>query len=133
LAGSKNRRALVIAGDDADARAAVTNLLDEFGFDTLDAGPLRQGWRVQRDTPGYGFAWHHYQLEWGGRLSAVEQGPRGVRSVQHFPRQGFRHRLLLRVACAGLRTGWKTSTRIRLFRDPSTSVSVLVLKTQLIG
>ena len=33
----------------------------------------------------------------------------------------------------GLRTGWKTSTRIRLFRDPSTSVSVLVLKTQLIG
>ena len=53
-AGSKNRRALVIAGDDAAAKAVVTNLLDEFGFDTVDAGPLKEGWRIQRDTPGYG-------------------------------------------------------------------------------
>jgi predicted dinucleotide-binding enzyme len=53
-AGSKNRRALVIAGDDRDAKAAVTRLLDQFGFDTVDAGPLKEGWRIQRDTPGYG-------------------------------------------------------------------------------
>jgi 8-hydroxy-5-deazaflavin:NADPH oxidoreductase len=53
-AGSMNRRALVIAGDDAAAKAVVTNLLDEFGFDTVDAGPLKEGWRIQRDTPGYG-------------------------------------------------------------------------------
>jgi 8-hydroxy-5-deazaflavin:NADPH oxidoreductase len=53
-AGAKNRRALVIAGDDKDAKATVTHLLDQFGFDTVDAGPLREGWRIQRDTPGYG-------------------------------------------------------------------------------
>jgi predicted dinucleotide-binding enzyme len=53
-AGTPNRRALVIAGDDADAKALVTSLLDEFGFDTVDAGPLAEGWRIQRDTPGYG-------------------------------------------------------------------------------
>jgi predicted dinucleotide-binding enzyme len=53
-AGAENRRALVIAGDDKDAKARVTNLLDQFGFDTVDAGPLREGWRIQRDTPGYG-------------------------------------------------------------------------------
>ena len=53
-AGTPNRRALVIAGDDADAKATVTRLLDAFGFDTVDAGPLREGWRIQRDTPGYG-------------------------------------------------------------------------------
>jgi 8-hydroxy-5-deazaflavin:NADPH oxidoreductase len=53
-AGAKNRRALVIAGDDKDAKAQVTHLLDRFGFDTVDAGPLREGWRIQRDTPGYG-------------------------------------------------------------------------------
>ncbi len=52
--GAKNRRALVIAGDDKDAKARVTHLLDQFGFDTVDAGPLREGWRIQRDTPGYG-------------------------------------------------------------------------------
>ncbi len=53
-AGTKNRRALVIAGDDPAAKAAVTGLLDTFGFDTVDAGPLKEGWRIQRDTPGYG-------------------------------------------------------------------------------
>jgi len=53
-AGSPNRRALVIAGDDAQAKATVTTLLDRFGFDVVDAGPLREGWRIQRDTPGYG-------------------------------------------------------------------------------
>jgi predicted dinucleotide-binding enzyme len=52
--GSKNRRALVIAGDDLSAKATVTDLLDQFGFDTVDAGPLKEGWRIQRDTPGYG-------------------------------------------------------------------------------
>ena len=53
-AGTKNRRALVIAGNDQEAKDTVTRLLDRFGFDTVDAGPLKEGWRIQRDTPGYG-------------------------------------------------------------------------------
>lgn len=53
-AGSANRRALVIAGDDAAAKRTVAGLLDQFGFDTVDAGPLSESWRIQRDTPGYG-------------------------------------------------------------------------------
>lgn len=53
-AGTKNRRALVIAGDDPGAKGTVTHLIDQFGFDTVDAGPLRESWRIQRDTPGYG-------------------------------------------------------------------------------
>jgi len=53
-AGTPNRRALVIAGDDESAKATVADLLDSFGFDTVDAGPLAEGWRIQRDTPGYG-------------------------------------------------------------------------------
>ena len=53
-AGTPNRRALVIAGDDAGAKVTVTKLLDQFGFDTVDAGALKEGWRIQRDTPGYG-------------------------------------------------------------------------------
>lgn len=47
-AGSRNRRALVIAGDDSAAKRTVTDLLDQFGFDTVDAGPLKEGWRIQR-------------------------------------------------------------------------------------
>jgi predicted dinucleotide-binding enzyme len=53
-AGTPNRRALVIAGNDAGAKATVTKMLDQFGFDTVDAGPLSESWRIQRDTPGYG-------------------------------------------------------------------------------
>ena len=52
--GSPNRRALVIAGDDAAAKRTVADLIDRFGFDVVDAGPLSEGWRIQRDTPGYG-------------------------------------------------------------------------------
>lgn len=52
--GTPNRRALVIAGDDESAKATVSRLIDQFGFDTVDAGPLKEGWRIQRDTPGYG-------------------------------------------------------------------------------
>jgi predicted dinucleotide-binding enzyme len=53
-AGAKNRRALVIAGNDAEAKATVARLIDQFGFDVVDAGPLKESWRIQRDTPGYG-------------------------------------------------------------------------------
>jgi 8-hydroxy-5-deazaflavin:NADPH oxidoreductase len=53
-AGSANRRALAIFGNDAGAKATVTQLLDQFGFDTVDGGPLSESWRIQRDTPGYG-------------------------------------------------------------------------------
>jgi predicted dinucleotide-binding enzyme len=52
--GTPNRRALVIAGDDASAKRVVTEMIDRFGFDVVDAGPLSEGWRIQRDTPGYG-------------------------------------------------------------------------------
>ena len=52
--GTQKRRALAIAGDDAAAKRAVTDLIDRFGFDVVDAGPLKEGWRYQRDTPGYG-------------------------------------------------------------------------------
>ena len=54
ITGSKNRRALAIAGNDAAAKATVAQLIDEFGFDTVDLGDLKESWRIQRDTPGYG-------------------------------------------------------------------------------
>ncbi len=53
-AGTAGRRALVVASDDAQAKATVASLLDQFGFDVVDAGPLSEGWRIQPDTPGYG-------------------------------------------------------------------------------
>jgi 8-hydroxy-5-deazaflavin:NADPH oxidoreductase len=53
-AGTADRRALAIAGDDADAKATVGRLIDELGFDVVDIGTLAESWRIQPDTPGYG-------------------------------------------------------------------------------
>lgn len=52
-AGAEGRRALGISGNDAAAKATVAALQDAFGFDTVDAGPLTESWRMQRDQPAY--------------------------------------------------------------------------------
>jgi 8-hydroxy-5-deazaflavin:NADPH oxidoreductase len=52
--GTPDRRALPIAGDGAGAKRQVTELINEFGFDVVDAGPLAEGWRFDRDMPAYG-------------------------------------------------------------------------------
>ncbi len=52
--GSAERSALAIAGDDPEAKRLVTGLLDQIGYDTVDLGPLAEGWRIQRDTAAYG-------------------------------------------------------------------------------
>jgi predicted dinucleotide-binding enzyme len=51
--GTPNRRALAIAGDDPVAKRRVAELVDGFGFDVVDAGPLAESWRIQPGTPGY--------------------------------------------------------------------------------
>jgi predicted dinucleotide-binding enzyme len=52
-AGALDRSALPIAGDDPAVKAAATALIDTLGYDTVDVGPLAEGWRFQRDTPAY--------------------------------------------------------------------------------
>jgi len=52
--GAADRSALPIAGDDAAAKAAVTEYLDSIGFDAVDAGPVSASWRQEPGTPAYG-------------------------------------------------------------------------------
>ncbi|MCY1453622.1 hypothetical protein D9M71_706290 [compost metagenome] len=51
--GTENRRALATASDHEDAAALVARLYDEFGFDTVNIGPLAESWRAERDRPAY--------------------------------------------------------------------------------
>ena len=69
--GTQGRRALAIAGDDAAAKAAVTALIDSFGYDVVDAGPLSEGWRFQRDTPEY-----LPRLDTAGLIAALAEAKR---------------------------------------------------------
>jgi predicted dinucleotide-binding enzyme len=52
-AGAAGRIALPVAGDDAAAKAVVLRLVDELGFDGVDAGGLDESWRQQPGTPVY--------------------------------------------------------------------------------
>lgn len=52
--GDPERTTLPIAGDDDEAKLEAVELLDRLGYDVLDAGPLAEGWRFQRDLPAYG-------------------------------------------------------------------------------
>jgi predicted dinucleotide-binding enzyme len=52
--GSPGRIALPVAGDDPAANAVVIGLLDQLGFDGVDAGKLDDSWRQQPGTPVYG-------------------------------------------------------------------------------
>lgn len=51
--GTPGRVALPVAGDDAAAKAIVMRLVDELGFDPVDAGSLKDSWRQQPGSPVY--------------------------------------------------------------------------------
>jgi hypothetical protein len=52
--GTLGRIALPVAGEDKRAKDIVIRLLDELGFDGVDAGSLDESWRQQPATPVYG-------------------------------------------------------------------------------
>lgn len=52
-AGTAGRIALPVAGDDDAAKPIVLHLIDELGFDGVDAGGLDESWRQQPGTPVY--------------------------------------------------------------------------------
>ena len=52
-AGDPARIALPVAADDPTAKAVVSELIDELGFDPVDAGGLDDSWRQQPGTPIY--------------------------------------------------------------------------------
>lgn len=51
--GAPGRIALPVAGDDDRAKSVVLKLVDELGFDGVDAGHLDDSWRQQPGTPVY--------------------------------------------------------------------------------
>lgn len=69
---SAQRRALPIAGDDAEAKGIVSALVDQFGFEPYDAGTLDQSWRFERAMPAYCVSLQRDQL--AQALAAAQRG-----------------------------------------------------------
>ncbi len=51
--GTPGRIALPVSGDDPKAKAVVIKLVNDMGFDAVDAGGLDESWRQQPGTPVY--------------------------------------------------------------------------------
>ena len=52
-AGSRDRVALPISGDNRKAKEIVAELIDRIGFDSVDAGTIAESWRQQPGSPVY--------------------------------------------------------------------------------
>ena len=52
-AGDPKRRALALAGDDADAKHVLIVLYNQLGFDALDIGVLAESWRLDPGQPAF--------------------------------------------------------------------------------
>lgn len=53
-AGAEGRIALPVAGDDGPGKQVVLDLVDQLGFEPVDAGSIAESWRQQPGTPVYG-------------------------------------------------------------------------------
>ena len=51
--GSSGRIGLPVAGDDAHAKKVVMQLVDELGFDPVDAGSIKDSWKQHPGAPFY--------------------------------------------------------------------------------
>jgi hypothetical protein len=69
-AGTPDRLALGMAGDDGDAKRVVAGLIDDLGFDSLDIGPLSGGRRLGPGSPVFGRRLTLEQLREGVRQAA---------------------------------------------------------------
>ena len=85
-AGDPERSVLAIAGDDDDAKKTVTGFLDDLGYDTVDAGPLAEGWRFQRDTAAYGapYVVPGEQFPGGGRAATATEMEHALASSKRY-------------------------------------------------
>lgn len=72
-AGTPGRIALPVAGDDASAKEKVMRLVDELGFDAVDAGGLDESWRQQPGTPCYVADYDAERLREALRMASPER------------------------------------------------------------
>jgi len=52
--GAPGRKAIAVAGDDREAVRGVSLLIDDLGFDPVDAGGLANGWALEPGTTVFG-------------------------------------------------------------------------------
>jgi predicted dinucleotide-binding enzyme len=74
--GEPGRLAVPVAGDSAESKQLVMRLVDDTGFDAVDAGTIAESWRQQVGTPAYSTELTADQLREALRLADREAAPK---------------------------------------------------------
>lgn len=83
--GEEGRIAIAVAGDNAQQKRIVMNLIDEdLGFDPVDGGSIEESWRQQPATPSYCCDWDAKTMR--ETLAAAVPGE-AARKLEKFPEQ----------------------------------------------
>jgi 8-hydroxy-5-deazaflavin:NADPH oxidoreductase len=72
--GDASRKAIALAGDDRQAVRAVSRLIDDLGFDPVDAGDLVNGWALEPGGGIFGNGFTARQIEDSLRATVREPG-----------------------------------------------------------
>src|SRR5258707_10547532 len=89
-AGSRDRVALPISGDNPKAKETVAQLIDRIGLDSVDAGTIAESWRQQPGSPVYCVNPTKEELQQGLRnvdrsslITNKEKGTKEYRAVEN--------------------------------------------------
>lgn len=83
-AGTAGRIALAVGGDDPTSKAVVMDLIDQIGFDTVDAGTIAVSWRQQPGSLGYGKDYGTEDLR-RALTDSNQERPVGYRATSNSP------------------------------------------------
>lgn len=70
--GASDRLAVAVAGDEPDHKRIAMKLVNQIGFDPVDAGTLADSWRQQPSTPAYCCDWNAAEMR--DALNAAQPG-----------------------------------------------------------
>jgi predicted dinucleotide-binding enzyme len=87
--GTSGRIALPVAGDSPEAVACVLGLVDDLGFDPVEAGGLSESWRQQTGAPAY-----CADLDVAALRRALAEAERGRVAEYRAERENYLRRLI---------------------------------------
>jgi len=115
-AGTPGRLAMSVYGDDAGAEKTVIGLIDDLGFDGIDAGPLAKSCRQQPGSPAYCTELTAPELRAALGRAAKGRSP-GLRELSHKRLDAFGDGFLASLGVGEYTLGYTSKDVVRVYRE----------------
>lgn len=114
-AGTPERLAMSVYGDDAGAKKTVVGLIDDLGFDGIDAGPLDESWRQQPGSPAYCTELTAPELRAALDRAVKDRSPK-LRELSHKRLAAFGDGFLASLGAGEYTLGYTSKDVVRVYR-----------------